>query len=449
MRISSVTLLGVVMWLTTSAGAQDAAPPPGFTPAAEYESSIDVSRSSSDNIRDEIVSPRISRPDLDYLTPRKRRALRPYPHSRNPIFGVDPNRLDGSILAPFPHLWLSAESLAWWSKASPIPVPLVTDGGALGTGSSVVLGNQNLALPVGGGGRFTLGAGLGSDQTWAMEGTYFFVRNSGAFQVVGSDGSPGSSLLSFPFYNPNTPGEDSSPIALPGAYAGTAVVSSRSLIQGVDVNVLHNQTSDGFLRFDLLGGFRYVNLQEIMTFRTDSPNVFPNPHAFFHTFDAFDTHNNFYGGQIGGRASIDNGFLFFNASGKLALGETVESVAINGGTFTNVGGGFESAQGGYLAQPTNIGTQSHNRFSVVPEVNLNFGVYLAPWARLTVGYSFLYISSVARPGDQIDRVINPTQSSAITGNFPAFLAGTARPAPSIHNTDFWAQGVNIGLELRF
>src|SRR5205085_5165951 len=141
---------------------------------------------------------------------------------------------------------------------------------------------------------------------------------------------------------------------------------------------------------------------------TDSPSVAPNPPDFFHTFDRFNANNNFYGGQLGLRASYDNTRLFFNAVGKVALGSTIEQLSVNGGTLTS----FGSAPGAYLAQPSNMGTESRNHFAVVPELNLNFGVRLSPSASIVVGYSFLYVSSVARPGDQIDRVINPSQAPA-------------------------------------
>jgi hypothetical protein len=129
----------------------------------------------------------------------------------------------------------------------------------------------------------------------------------------------------------------------------------------------------------------------------------------------------------------------------VALGGTIEQLRVNGGTFTN----FASAPGAYLAQPTNMGAMSQSQFAVVPELNLNFGVRLNPWASIVVGYSFLYVSSVARPGDQIDRVINPSQAPAITGNFAGNLSGPARPALNIRDTDFWAQGLNFGLQFRY
>ena len=108
-----------------------------------------------------------------------------------------------------------------------------------------------------------------------------------------------------------------------------------------------------------------------------------------------------------------------------------------------------SIPGAYFSQPTNIGSQSSNQFAVIPEVNVNFGIKLSPWASVIVGYSFLYVSSVARPGDQIDRVINPTQAPAIGGIPGAALVGPARPTLIVHDTDLWLQGLNLALELRF
>jgi hypothetical protein len=194
---------------------------------------------------------------------------------------------------------------------------------------------------------------------------------------------------------------------------------------------------------------RWLNLQESLTFTTDSPDLPPVGPDMFHTFDRFTTNNNFYGGQFGARVRYDTPRLFMNAMGKLSLGGTVETVGVNGGTFTNSGGGFSSGPGGYLTQASNIGSQTRGQFAVVPEVNLNFGVRMTPWASLVVGYSFLYISSVARPGDQIDRVINPNQSPAIGGNFSGIPSSPAHPVLNVRDTDFWAQGLNFSLDLRY
>jgi hypothetical protein len=54
---------------------------------------------------------------------------------------------------------------------------------------------------------------------------------------------------------------------------------------------------------------------------------------------------------------------------------------------------------------------------------------------------------VVRPGDQIDRVVNPTQLPLSAA--ASQLIGPARPVPVLRDTDFWAQGINFGVEFRY
>ena len=57
----------------------------------------------------------------------------------------------------------------------------------------------------------------------------------------------------------------------------------------------------------------------------------------------------------------------------------------------------------------------------------------------------LPLEIVVRPGNQIDRNINTSQN-AFYGT--GILTGPASPAPLFNRTDFWAQGVNFGLQFR-
>src|SRR5262249_49431111 len=113
--------------------------------------------------------------------------------------------------------------------------------------------------------------------------------------------------------------------------------------------------------------------------------------------------------------------------------------------FTTV----QTFRGGYLAQPTNIGRFSRDTFAVVPELNLSVGWQPRDWLTLTVGYNFLYLSDVLRPGDQIDRPINPTQGPAFVGDPSQPLVGPARPRFTPQSTDVFFHGVSAGLEVRF
>ncbi|HZY31087.1 MAG TPA: BBP7 family outer membrane beta-barrel protein, partial [Candidatus Methylomirabilis sp.] len=58
-------------------------------------------------------------------------------------------------------------------------------------------------------------------------------------------------------------------------------------------------------------------------------------------------------------------------------------------------------------------------------------------------------NSVVRPAQQIDRNINPTQNASFEGSPPTPLVGPAQPSFKFHSSDFWAQGLNVGLVARF
>jgi hypothetical protein len=105
--------------------------------------------------------------------------------------------------------------------------------------------------------------------------------------------------------------------------------------------------------------------------------------------------------------------------------------------------------GGLLALPSNIGHFARDRFAVVPELGVNVGFQLTNHLRAFAGYNFLYWSSVLRPGDQIDRGLNELAIPNF-GSQPGTPAGDSRrPAVPFRDSDFWAQGVNFGLEFRY
>lgn len=355
--------------------------------------------------------------------------------------------------------WGGADYLLWWFKDAPSPTPLVISGPTDSTflpvlgepGTNVVLGGTAVAPGAHSGGRFTMGRWLDANQTFGVEGTFFFLGNRSVSQSVGSSGAAGSPLLALPFYDPTLPGENSTGIAIPEVFSGTAVLTTASRFQGWEATGVWNRSSSGRFRREWLGGFRYLNLTEEYSLATNSPFI-DVPEDVFQTLDDFKTRNNFYGAQAGIRGEYRGARWLIQGTGKLAMGNMHETVYVNGGLLTNEFnnlGQAQALQGGYLAQPTNIGRQSYNRFAVIPELNLNVGYQIAQRLRARIGYSFLYVSSVARPGNQVDRVINPSQAPSLTGEPGSPLVGPARPAPLFHPSDFWAQGINFGLELTY
>ena len=104
--------------------------------------------------------------------------------------------------------------------------------------------------------------------------------------------------------------------------------------------------------------------------------------------------------------------------------------------------------GGLLGLSSNIGNSHKDHFSFVPEVGMNVGYQVNDNIRIFGGYNFLYWTGVMRPGDQIDRSLDVTKIP----NFP--VAGTPamgqpRPTVPFRTSDFWAQGITVGIEFRY
>jgi hypothetical protein len=358
-----------------------------------------------------------------------------------------------------PRFWGRAEFLLWGFKNSPMPVPVVTAGPVapnlapvlLIPGTTPVLGAQTIDAGVHSGGRFTLGYWFDDCQECGAYVSYLFLGTRTDSKTVSSSGQPGSTFLAMPFFNAVTNTESSTRIALPGGFAGTANLANTGDMQAWELNGTSRLCGGDHFRVDLVGGFRYWNLNERLAFRTDSPSVVGPPDVFG-TLDQFDCRNYFYGGQVGAQAEWRHNRIFIRTAGKVAIGAMHDVVVTNGQLVTNDFNGFGTPQvfpAGYLGMPTNNGKISATRFAVLPEADLNIGVQVTRHLSLLAGYTFLYANNVVRPGDQIDRVINPTQAPGITGVPSTTVVGPARPAPQFNTSDFWAQGLNLGLELRY
>jgi Putative beta barrel porin-7 (BBP7) len=332
--------------------------------------------------------------------------------------------------------------------------PLVTAGpagstGALGSpGTTVIFGGSDLNHEEFSGGRFAAGMWLDDCQTVGVEADFFFLApRSTNFFVGGGTGGP---VIARPFINALT-GEETSEFVSSPLVSGNVQVHSRSELFGGGVNGICNLCCCCTHRVDLLAGFRYLQLEEKLDI-TENLTLAPTVPTFggsqITVRDHFETQNRFYGGQLGVRGEWWRGRAFVNARGLVALGDTHESIDIHGvTTLTPPGGTTTTVPGGILALPSNSGHFHRDEFSVVPEVGINVGYQVTDHLRAYVGYTFLYWSDVVRPGDQIDRTINLSQVPSTGGS--GVLVGPARPAVLFKNTDFWAQGINVGLEFRF
>ncbi len=350
--------------------------------------------------------------------------------------------------------WASAEYLLWWVKGGPTP-PLVTTGnpadilppGPLAVGLSstrVLFGDRALDYGTVSGYRATLGAWLDSDRGLGFEVSGFDLPQRSVTFAAAAD-STGNPAIFVPAFRPELGREGAFTIASPVlGVTGSILINAPTQLWGTEINAVASIVRrDGFQMNGMLG-FRYMDLRESITI--SAPNLFDFVNIINESvIDQFSTQNRFYGGQIGAWFAYHTGIFSAELTTKLALGDNHEVIAISGST-TQSGPGSPNPgtfPGGIFTQPTNIGNRSHEQFAVIPEVKVLGGINVLENLRLFVTYDFLYWNQVVRPGAQIDRSVNQTQALGMP------LLGPAAPQPQNNRTDFWAQGITCGLELRF
>jgi len=378
-----------------------------------------------------------------------------------PYWGPDWGLLEGIV-------WTRLEYLLWWMKGSPTP-PLVTTSpagtprdvaGVLGQSTTqVVFGDDWLNEGVRSGLRTSLGVWLDRCHTSGVEATFLGIGRESTSFYADQLTNP---ILARPFYDvnpaayrqdPNFTGPTASLVAYPGYVQGSVTASLSNEFHTVDVLFRQLLSQECSYRIDGLVGYRFARLEEdlrINEFKTALTQQGTVPaNTTIAITDRFLALNEFHGGELGLHAHLRRCRWSVDGLLKLALGTTASHVAIGGSTvFTLQGQAPMPAQsGGLLALPTNSGVHRHADFAVMPELGVTIGYDLTCRLRATFGYTFLYISRVARPGDQIGLDLNSSQFPAVTGQ--GQLVGLSRPEFRLINSDFWAQGLNFGLDYRF
>ncbi|HZU36528.1 MAG TPA: BBP7 family outer membrane beta-barrel protein [Gemmataceae bacterium] len=353
------------------------------------------------------------------------------------------------------RFWLNSEYLLWWVRGQNLP-PLVTTSpagtpqalaGLLGQPTTTVLyGNSRVNDDSRSGFRFTVGSWLDCDHHWAIGAEYFMLENEATHFHADSTGTP---ILARPFFDVLAGAPARELIAFPGVASGNVNVGTSMQLLGAGVFLEGNLCCGCGYRVDGIVGYRYLQLKEGLgidenvTSTAVGFNV-PPVGTTFNVLDQFNTENEFNGVDLGLLSHWERGRLSLNLLTKVALGDTEREVNINGRTIIAVPGvPPQTFSGGLLALGTNIGNHRSNTFSVVPELRIDVGYQITEHLRAFIGYDFLYWTDVARPGDQVNLNIN-------TNNIPPVIpGGPAQPAFQLHESSFWAQGINFGLGIRF
>ena len=290
---------------------------------------------------------------------------------------------------------------------------------------------------------------LDNAQQVGLEGDFFFLHNSKKGLTAASDLGGNQILAQAVPERPHRRGRTPSSWPSRTSRAARSTCRAENFTAGGGVNMLFNMKADPRNRLDFVLGYRYLGVFDEVSIEQDSTALAARPGVPFATrtqvLDRFNTANNFDGALFGLNGERRFGFWFVGGRTSIAFGGVNEASTIDGRTVITPASGLAHATyQGLYTQASNIGHHERTWFAVLPEVSLRTGVQFSQSTRFYVGYNWLYLSSVARAGDQIDTRVNPNLLPGGTGTGPQY-PGFQR----MMKTDFWMQGVNFGMEMRF
>lgn len=400
-----------------------------------------------------------------------------------------------------PIFYARGEYLQWWLEGMNTPPLVIQDAQPdtvsdpdvefLQPGVSIIYGDNRILEEGRDGYRVTLGYWFDDYGNWGIEGDYLDLGGiSESFSAGQLDGIVPANRIGRPFIavaplDANNDGDTDDLGELPVGRAaeevdtedldGRVTVNSRSDFQTSGVRFMHGLccrencgvgcgdcvggcdscTScgtgvggnagwlPGVRRTDFIWGLRWAELDEGLQVTEDLQER--DDLDTFLLNDIFDTNNQFTGAEVGFRWQWEHQRWSLDMLSKIAIGNTEQSVRINGSTLVNRGTAFEATNpGGLLALPSNIGIYERDQFSIMPELGAKLGYMMTDRLRLSVGYTFLYWSNVVRPGDQISLLVDPNQVARFGGGDAGFA-----PEFRFIETGIWAQGLDFGAEYRW
>jgi hypothetical protein len=352
--------------------------------------------------------------------------------------------------APLPEpesSWsVGADYLLWWLRRGHLP-PVVTTSSPASQG---ILGRPDTRIIYGeerletrhedrfNGLRFWLDwlapCGLG------IEARAFFLERDSTYRTIRHQTAP---LLALAYTDAQTGQPASEVFAGPdprrGLLWGGFVGYSRIELFGEEVNAVFPLLADEDTRIDLLAGARFLQLRD-RYHHTATSRTQPDGAALFGVVDNFRIHNAFYGGQIGLRGERNFGRFFVQARGSAALGADDQLIRTFGQRVDHNPQRRIQTASGLFVQPSNSGRFERCQLDFVGEAAVNVGYQLGEHVRVFAGYTFLFWADPIRAAGQLDTVINTQQDTA---------PSPRRPGVPFQGDAFWAQGLNLGVEVRW
>ena len=357
-----------------------------------------------------------------------------------------------------PRIWASADYLLWYITPMNTPDLIQSVPGRAAVNSV----QQNAILPgsaatrifpdgrqvqFGGfnGIRGSMGAYLDPASRFGVDASVFILETKIQKGSAFNNGTPDA--IAQQYFNVQSGRPISLFASLEGTSAGGIVSHVESATWGADANVRMQAYTLVADRNDLLFGVRYFSLAE--SIQTEARSFFARTGGAVGIQDTVRTRNQYYGGQVGvaSRLGACNRGLGIDAGLKFGMGGVRQEAQIFGSnTFLSAAGVADTQLQGLFARPFNQGSFSRNKFAVLTDLNLNLTYNFTPAAKVYFGYNVMWVSSVIRPGEVIDPIINDSRARFVANPTPSTAD---RPAFSWNANDMWVQGMTFGVNLAY
>jgi hypothetical protein len=368
------------------------------------------------------------------------------------------------------RLWVRADYLYWWMESYSVP-PLATTvpvGGGQGTvtnpNATIALGNERWDTDGRSGIRVQVGYVVCPERMLSVQADFFTLEQGGS---TASLAATEETLLFRPFFDTSPGGNapaaqraDTVDFSTTSQVVSAGVALRRPVCcrtwccepgkgKGCDSYALQKGIAcapcvrRGY-QVDVFGGYRYFGIDESLTIGETASFPPGEPSTFFELTDQFETKNQFHGGEVGIVAQCYRGPWMLEGLLKVALGNNHEEVIIAGQRVTtSPPDAPEVNDRSLLANPNNIGRYKEDHFAAIPEFQLRLRRQVTHRLSLSFGYTFLYISDLVRPGDQIDPM---SDVRWLDDNLPLPLNPPAtHPEAKYERSDAWLQGMDVGL----
>lgn len=315
-----------------------------------------------------------------------------------PMYVPDPNDLGGyaalpeavatDLVPPWPR-WFAGASGLIMTRTLPSGTATMQPSAGLTT-----LTTSSAAATWPGGLDFQVGRWMGEQQNWALEGIYWGVYGLGTSATV-----TGAGINAIP----QAPG-----VILAGSPASAFLtdatqqqVARSDLVNDVEINWLYRLTDrpeflplDRRLGFMWLAGFRFFQLQDVLSQTSTSSTLPPSSIGANQSLLSVATNNNLFGAQVGAKAdwriaprirlSAVPKFLI----GGNAITNTTELTTINGTGATFAGG-----------QPVNVHS-TLGVFSWLGSVDSTVAWDVTDHWSLSLGYRVVGVGNIAQADGQ-------------------------------------------------